>query len=135
MDAGDQADVIKAIVITIADNIAFVAQALAHFMIKLAGIDKLNLALAVSFLLIGDDPDIGADAGIVKKLIRHGDDRFQPVVFDDPSADIGFTTSGITGKERGTIEYDADSATAFLRCAHFGDHVLQKQQGAIIDAG
>ncbi len=99
MDAGDQADMVKAAVLSIADDIAFVAQALAHFVVKLAGIDELDFALATHFLFVGDDPDIGTDSGIVKKLIWHGDDGFQQVVFDDPAADIGFTTTGISGEE------------------------------------
>ena len=39
-------------------------------------------------LAVGQHPDIGGDAGVVEHVQRQGDDGFEPVVLDDPAADI-----------------------------------------------
>ena len=49
-------------------------------------IDGASLAL----LAVGDDPDIGVDAGVVEQLLGQGDDAFGPIVLDDPFADVTF---------------------------------------------
>ena len=63
-----------------------------------AGIEKLNLALAALLLAVGDDPDVGADAGVVEHLLRQGDDGLQPVVLDDPLADVALAGARAAGR-------------------------------------
>ena len=62
------------------------------------------------------------------------DHGFEPVVLDDPAADFGFTTASVAGEQRRAIEHDADAAAAFFGAAHLVDHVLQEQQGTVVDA-
>ena len=40
-------------------------------------------------LAVGHDPEVGGDAGVVEELVGQGDDGLQPVVLDDPAADLG----------------------------------------------
>jgi len=76
---------------------------------------------------------MGADVGVVKELIGQGDDGLQPVVFDDPATDFAFAAFGTVREAGRAVEYDAD-APVLLRL-ELGDHVLQKKQRPIRDAG
>src|SRR5690606_36046514 len=123
-----------------AELLAFVAQAFFHFPGEVAGVDQLHLAFALVAFAVGDDPDIGGDAGVVEQLVGQADHGLQPVVFDDPAADIAFAAAGVAGKQRRAVEYHGN-ARAFARLAAFvfagyalAEHVLEKQQGAIVDA-
>ena len=71
-----------------------------------ARIKELDLALAPLFFAVGDDPDVGADAGVIKHLLGQGDDGLQPVVFDDPLAEITLARAGAAGEERRSAEDD-----------------------------
>ena len=62
-------------------------------------VDQLDLALAVGGFLVGDQPDVGVDAGVVEELIGQGDDGVEPVVLDDPAADVALAATGVTGEE------------------------------------
>ena len=77
----------------------------------LGGIDKLKMALTVCRLAVGKHPDVGGDTGVVKEVERKGNNGFDPVVFDEPAADIAFALSGVTSKE-GTAVMDFSDATA-----------------------
>ena len=96
-----------------------------------ARVEQLNPAPAPFLLAIGDDPDVGADAGVVEHLFRQGDDRFQPVVLDQPAADVAFAGAGAAGEQRRAAEDDGEPrAVPVLVRAHrleLGHHVLQKQ--------
>ena len=61
----------------------------------LRGVDQLHLAARWSGLRLVEHPDIGGDAGVVEDVERQGDDGLQPVVLDDPAADIAFALSGV----------------------------------------
>ena len=78
-------------------------------------------------LAVAEQPDVGADAGIVKDLLRQGDDGLQPVVFHDPAADLRLARACAAGEERGAIHDDADVALRVLRIVHPGDEVLEKE--------
>jgi hypothetical protein len=65
----------------------------------LGGIDELDLALAVLRLAVGEHPDVGGDAGVVEEIERQGDNGFEPVILDDPAADIAFALASIAGEE------------------------------------
>ena len=58
---------------------AFVAKRLAAFLVTLAGIDELHLALALSRFVAGDDPNVGSNSRIVEQVVGQLNDGFQPV--------------------------------------------------------
>jgi hypothetical protein len=86
-DLGD----LVAPVLLLTDLTALVAEAAAHRNVEGTGVEELDLALAAFLLAVGDDPDVGADAGVVEHLLRQGDDGLQPVVLDDPLTDVALT--------------------------------------------
>ena len=88
------------------DLLALLAQALAHLHEQLAGVDELHLAAPFGALAVGDDPEVGRDAGVVEELIGQRDDGFEPVVLDDPAADLRLTRTGRAGEERRAVEDD-----------------------------
>ena len=94
-----------------ADLAALVAQAAAHRDQDFAGVDELDFALAALLLPVGDNPDVGADAGVVEHLFRQGDDGFEPVVFDDPLADVALAAARAAGEERRAVEDDGQRAS------------------------
>src|SRR5690554_6324532 len=57
------------------DVVALAAQRFAHFGEILAGVDKLDLALAFGGLGVGQNPHIGGDAGVVEHVGGQGDNR------------------------------------------------------------
>ncbi len=85
-----------------------------------------------AFFAVGQNPEVGGDAGVVEELVGQGDDRFEPVVLDDPTADFRFAAAGVAGEERGAIEDDGEAAAALLGIAHFREHVLKEEEGAVV---
>ena len=63
-------------------------------------IDELNLAAPVLGLAVGQNPDVGRDAGVVEHVERQRDDGLQPIVLDDPAADVALALTGVSGKQR-----------------------------------
>ncbi|MNC38153.1 hypothetical protein D3C75_867450 [compost metagenome] len=80
----------------IRELVALVAQALIHFLEMTGAVDQLHFALAMRRLLVGDDPDVGIDTGVVEHLVWQGDDGVQHVALDDPTANIGLARSCVT---------------------------------------
>ena len=117
-----------------AQFLAFAAQAFAHFLPEAGGVDELHLALAGGRLAVADDPDVGADAGVVEHVRRQGDDGLHEVVFEDVAADFAFAAAGTAGEERGTVEDDAEAAAAVAGGAHLRQQVQEEEQGAVADA-
>ena len=64
----------------------------------------MDLFLAGLVLPVGEDPEVGGDAGVVEELFGQGDDGLQPVVLDDPAADFTFAGTGVAGEERRSVE-------------------------------
>src|SRR5579884_757279 len=93
---------------------ALVAQAALGFLTPawrpdIASVDELNLPFAPFLLTVGDNPDVGADAGVVKHLLRQGNDRLEPVVLDDPFPDIALARARAPGEQRGAAEDDGQA--------------------------
>ena len=65
----------------------------------LRGVDELHPAPAMLRLAVAQRPDVGSDAGVVEHVERQGDDGFQPVVLDDPAADVALALTGVAGEE------------------------------------
>jgi hypothetical protein len=68
----------------------------------------------VRALPVGDDPEVGGDAGVVEELVGQGDDGFEPVVLDDPAADLGLAGAGRAGEQRRAVEHDGQAGAALL---------------------
>ena len=95
----------------------------------------MHLALPMRGLAIGQHPDIGGDAGVVKHVERQGDNGLQIIVFDDPAADIALALPGVAG-EQGTAVVDLGNAAAERGVAlHLGQHVDEEQHLPIAGAG
>ena len=86
------------------------AQVLAQRLEPLGRVDQLHPALAVRRLAVGDDPDVGGDAGVVEHVQRQCDDGFEPVVLDDPAADIALALAGVAGEQRAAVVDLGDAA-------------------------
>src|SRR6266545_5468599 len=125
---GDLGDLLRA------DQLALFAEALAHLDPQFAGVDELNLAAACGALAIREDPEVGRDAGVVKELVRQSDDRLQPVVLDDPAPDLRLPRPCSSAEQRRAVEDDREARSALLHGLHLGDHVLQEQEAAVVDA-
>ena len=67
-------------------------------------------------------------------MLGQGDDGLQPVVFDDPAADFALAAAGVAGEEGRAVEDDGEAAAAVLRGAHLGQHVLEKEERAVVHA-
>ena len=95
--AGDRLDVV------VAHLVAFRAEGFAHLAVKVDAVDELHAALAVGGLFVGEDPDVGRDAGVVEHVGRQGDDGFEQVALEEVAADLALAGTGAAGEERGAI--------------------------------
>jgi len=82
----------------------FLAEVFAERLEPLGRVDELDLALAVVGLAVGQHPDVGGDAGVIEEVERQGDDGLEPVVFDDPAADIALALTRVAGEEGESVE-------------------------------
>jgi len=67
-------------------------------LIEMRSVDQLHFALARRRFAVGDDPDVGSDAGIVEKLLRERDQGFEQIVLQNKPADLAFAAAGIAGE-------------------------------------
>ena len=119
----DEAD---AFFVSIVGNfLAFIAQTSVHllpetveiqcavfdqlFIFGTRGVDQLHFAASLRTFMVCDNPDVGADARVVKELVGQGYHGFQPVIFNDPSSDIAFSALGGTCKQWRTVKYNGDA--------------------------
>ena len=86
--------------VVVGELAVFLAEVFAQWLEPLRRVDELDLALAMLGLAVGDHPDVGRDAGVVKHVERQRDDGFQPVILDDPTADVALALAGIAGEKR-----------------------------------
>ena len=114
--------------------LALGAEALAHLLPETAGVDQLQPALAVGGFAVGDDPDIGRDAGVVEHVGRQADDRLDQIVLQQIAANLALAAARAAGEQRRAIEHDAEPAAAVLGRTHLGNQMQQKQERAIADA-
>ena len=86
-------------------------------------------------LAVAQHPDIGRDAGVVEHVERQRDDGLQPVVLDDPAADVALTLAGVAGEERAAVVdlgYAAAEGSVLL---HLAQHVGQEHHLTVAGAG
>ena len=91
-------------------------------------------------LAVAEHPDVGGDAGVVEHVERQGDDGLQPVVLDDPAADVALALPGVAGEERAAVVDLGDTAarrTALLILfrLHLAQHVGQEHHLAVAGTG
>ena len=86
-------------------------------------------------LAVGEHPDVGGDAGVVEHVERQGDDRLQPVVLDDPAADVALALAGVAGEQRAAVVNLGDAAAERGALLHLGELVGQEQHLAVAGAG
>jgi len=87
------------------------AEVLAQRLEPLRGVDELHPALAVRWLLVGQHPDVGGDAGVVEEVERQCDDGFEPVILDDPAADVALALTRVTREQRRAVVYLGDTTS------------------------
>ncbi len=103
--------------------------------VPLGGVDELHLAAPVGGLAVGEHPDVGGDAGVVEHVERQGDDRLQPVVLDDPAADVALALAGVAGEQRRAVVHLGDAAAERRVLLHLADHVDQEEELAVAGTG
>ncbi len=111
------------------------AQIFSQGLVPLRGIDELHPAFAVGGLAVGEHPDVGGNAGVVKHIERQGDNRLEPVVFDDPAPNIALALASIACKEGGTVMHLGNAAAQRGVVLHLGEHIHQKQHLPVAGAG
>src|SRR5207245_7878552 len=83
-------------------------------------------------------PDIGTNAGVVEHLLRQGNNGLEPVLLDDPLANVALARTRAAGEQRGAAEDDRQTGTVLvLRRTHgleLADHELEEEQRAIVHA-
>ena len=114
--------------------LALAAETFPHLLPEAAGVNQLHLALARFRFPVADNPDISADAGVVKHIGRQADDGLDQVVFQNVAADFALAAARAAGEQRRAIEHDAEPAAAVLGRTHLGNQMQQKQERAIADA-
>src|SRR5262245_38479383 len=88
----------------------------------------------MGFFAIGDDPDVGSNAGVVKHLLRQSDDSFEPIIFDNPFANLTFPAACPTGEKGRAVKDDSSwrAASLLIELVKFANHVLQEKQRPIV---
>ena len=71
---------------------------------------------------------------VVEQVGRQGDDRLQPVVLQNPAADLRFARASAAVEQRRAGQHDTNTATAQLKRFALGQQVHQEQQRTIAHA-
>ena len=108
-----------------------VADGLPARLIALAGINELDFPDVLRGLVLGDDPDVGGDAGVVEAVVGELHNGIQPVVLDQVPADLRLTGTGVPGEQGGAVLDDGHAALRF----QFGQAVEQEQHLPVALAG
>lgn len=112
----------------------FLTEIFAQRTFDLCGVDELHLATTARLFAIGDNPNEGADAGVVETLFGHGDDGFEEVVFDEIAAEVAFATASIAGEKARTIVH-LDNAGAEGGVFHAREVVGEKEHLGVAHIG
>ncbi len=97
-------------------------------------VDELHAALAAGVLFVGEDPDVGRDAGVVEHVGRQGDDGLQQVAFKQMAADLALAGARAAGEKRGAVEDDADAGAALPGIAQLAQEMQEEEKRAVGDA-
>ena len=80
-----------------------VAEVLSQRLVPLRRVDELHFPPSVLGLAVAEHPDVRRDTGVVEHVERQGDNGFQPIILDDPSADVALALSGVAREEGAAI--------------------------------
>jgi hypothetical protein len=94
-----------------------------------------TLPLSLGGLPVAQDPDVGGDAGVVEELLGEGDEGLEPVVLQDPAADLALAAAGVAGEQGRAVHDDGDPGAALLRRLHVVEHVLEEEELPVADPG
>src|SRR5690606_5402610 len=83
-------------------------------------IQELNLSFAALFLAVGDNPDVCADAGVVEHLLGQSDDRFQPIVLDEPLSNVALARAGASREHRRSAEDNGEAGSVLVLSRAYG---------------
>ena len=120
--------------VLVAHLLALGAQALAHLLPEAEASISCTLPLRCVGLAVGEDPDVGGDAGVVEHVGGQADDGLHQIVLQHVAADFALAAARAAGEQRRAVEHDAEAAAAVLGRAHLGEQVQQEQQRAVGDA-
>ena len=81
--------------------------------------------------VLGDDPDVGGDAGVVEAVVGELHNGIQPVALDQVPADLRLTGPGVPGEQGGAVLDDGHAALRF----QLGQAVEQEQHLPVALAG
>ena len=87
----------------VGDVVALGADVLPPGLAAVGGVDELHLPGPVVRLVLGQHPDIGADARVHELVGGELDDGVQPIVFQNVLPDIGRAAAGVPGEQRGAV--------------------------------
>ena len=117
--------------VVFAEFAILLAEILAQRAMPAGGVDQLHHAAAMRGFAVGQHPHVGSDAGVVEQVEGQGDDGFEPVVLDDPAADVALALAGVAGEQRTAVVYFGDAAAESGLPFHLGELVGQEQHLAV----
>jgi hypothetical protein len=104
------------------------AQVLAQRPEPLGRVHQLHPPPALRRLPVGQHPDVRGDARVVEQVERQRHDGLNPVVLDQPAADVALALPGIAREQRRPVVYLGDAAAQRGPAVHLRRHVGQEEQ-------
>ena len=74
-------------------------------------------------------------AVLVEQVEGQRDDGLQPVVLDDPAADVAFALAGVAGEQGTAVVHLGDAAAECGVLLHLGELVGEEEHLAVVGAG
>jgi hypothetical protein len=82
------------------DVVDSLTERLAQLLVSLRGINELYLAATSFLFVVGQNPTVGGNAGIVEDIVWELDNGIDKVILQQIAADVALGLSGIACKER-----------------------------------
>src|SRR5258708_7444654 len=87
------------------------------------------------WLSIRKRPHVSGNSSVVEHVERQCDNRFEPIVFDNPLPNIALALPRVTRKKCGTVVDLRDPAPELGLVLHLGEHVCEKQHLPVTGTG
>ena len=123
-----EVEVDDALEVCVREFTVLLAEIAAQRLEPLRCVDQLHLATPRFGLLVGQHPDVGGDAGVVEDVQRQGDDGFEPVVFQYPTADIALSLPRIACEQCRAVVYQRNAAAKRRVVLHLLQLVHQEHE-------
>ena len=117
--------------VVLAEFAVLLAQVLAQGSEAVRGVDQLHLASPVLGLAVREYPDVGRDAGVVEHVRGQGDDGFEPVVLEDPAANVALALARVSREQRTAVVYLRNAAAEPRGRLHLREFVGEEQHLAV----